>query len=260
VSSAALKIPHHAIRVFDEMGELDHIIRTGFLQDDESEDESETECNRNEELNELNARSEDYAEVNRLMDHDSDDDGNEADKEEEDIVGLVEMGEDILGQINQGKGLEEIKKDGEDTRVIITEELTTTAERYETSPTVNDNDLTSTSSLTSTLGKNVAKVLGETEDVKKLDRARNNLRKNINSKVLQAEYEKELAHVQSLVLRKHSEITKTFKEWEKLFTTGNDCLEPTLDDIKKDKNAYNLYKSLRLCRQLLKNWNITVHL
>jgi len=99
----------------------------------------------------------------------------------------------------------------------------------------------------------VAKVLGKTEDVKKLDRARNNLRKNINSKVLRAEYEKELAHVQSLVLRKHSEITKTFKEWEKLFTTGTDCLEPTLNDIKKDKNAYNLCKSLHLCRQLFKH-------
>jgi len=118
------------------------------LQDEESEDESETECNRNEELNELDARSEDYAEVNRLMDHDSDDDGNEADKEEEDIVGLVEMREDILGQNNQGKGLEEIEKDGEDTRVIPTEELPTTAERYETSSTVNVNDLTFTSSLT----------------------------------------------------------------------------------------------------------------
>ena len=35
VSLATVKIPHHAIRVFDEMGELDHIMHTGFLQDDE---------------------------------------------------------------------------------------------------------------------------------------------------------------------------------------------------------------------------------
>ena len=100
---------------------------------------------------------------------------------------------------------------------------------------------TSTFSLTSTLTKNGAKVLGETGDIKKLDRARNNLRKNINSKVLQAENEKELSHVQSLVLKKHLEATKTFKEWEKLFTTRYDCLEPTLDDIKQDKKGYNLY-------------------
>ena len=209
VSSAAVTIPHHAIRVFDEMGELDYIMHTGFLQDDESDDDSETECDRNEELNELDAGSQDYAEVNRLLDHDSDDDGNETDKEEEEVIGLVEMGEDCLGQNNQGKGLEELEKDDEDTRVIISEELPTTAGSYETSHTFNTDS--STSSLTSTLSKNVAKVIGETEDVKKLDRARNNLRKTINSKVLQAENEKELAHVQSLVLRKHSEVTKTFK-------------------------------------------------
>ena len=103
-------------------------------------------------------------------------------------------------------------------------------------------------------------VIGETDDVKKLDRARNNLRKNLNNKDLQAQYETELAHVQSLVLRKHSEVTKSFKEWEKLFTTGNDCLEPTLEDIEKDKKGYNLYKTLRLSRQLFKHWKITVHL
>ena len=257
VSSAAVQIPHHAIRVFDETGELDHIIYTGFLQDDDDDDKSETECNGNEQLNDVG--SEDYADVNRIMDQDSDDDGNETDKEEEEVIGLVQMGESFLGQINQGKGLEEPKKDEEDTRVIISEELPATAESHEISHNCNDND-SSMSSLSSTLAKNVAKVIGETEDVKKLDRARNNLRKNLNSKDLQEEYETQLAHVQSLVLRKHSEVTKSFKEWENLFTTGNDCLEPTLDDIEKDKKGYNLYKTLRLSRQLLKHWKITVHL
>lgn len=257
VSLAAVQIPHHAIRVFDEMGDLDHIIYTGFLQDDEDDDENETECNGNEELSD--AGSEDYADVNKPMDHENDDAGNETDKEEEEVIGLVQMGENILGQINQGKGLEELNKDEEDTRVIINEELPTTVENHEISHTCNDND-SSLSSLSSTLAKNVAKVIGETDDVKKLDRARNNLRKNLNSKDLQAQYETELAHVQSLVLRKHSEVTKSFKEWEKLFTTGNDCLEPTLEDIEKDKEGCNLYKTLRLSRQLLKHWKITVHL
>ena len=91
----------------------------------ERDDESETECNRNKELNELDAGSQDYAEVNRLMDHDSDDDGNETDKEEEEVVVLVEIGEDILGQNNQGKSLEELEKDDKDTRVIINKDLPT---------------------------------------------------------------------------------------------------------------------------------------
>lgn len=60
MSSSHIQIPHHAIRVFDERGELDHIIHTGFLQVDEDEDESETESDRNEELNGVG--SEDYAE------------------------------------------------------------------------------------------------------------------------------------------------------------------------------------------------------
>ena len=38
VSSAHIQIPHHAIRVFDEKGELDHIIPSGFLQDNEDDD------------------------------------------------------------------------------------------------------------------------------------------------------------------------------------------------------------------------------
>lgn len=238
------------------MGELDHITCTGSLLDDEDDDENETECNGNEELNDVG--SEDFADVNRLMDHESDNDGNETDKKEEEVIGLVQMGENFLGQINQGKGLEEQNKD-EDTMVIINEELPTTAKSHEISHTCNEND-SSLSSLSSTLAKNVAKVIGETDDVKKLDRARNNLGKNLNSKDLQAQYETELAHMQSLVLRKHSEATKSFKEWEKLFTTRNDCLEPTLEDIEKDKKGCNLYKTLRLSRQLLKHWKITVHL
>lgn len=258
VSSAHIQIPHHAIRVFDERGELDHIIHTGFLQDDEDEDESETESDRNEELNGVG--SEDYAEESRLMDHDSEDDEDETDKREERVIALVQVGEDLLGQGDQRNGLE-LEKDQEETGVITVqpEELPITGETHETSHTFNEPNL-STSSLYSTIAKNVAKVIGETEDVKKLDSARNNLRKNLNSKTLQEKYESQLAYVQSQVLAKHSEVTKKFKEWEKLFTTGNDCLEPTLDDIEKDEKGCNLYKTLRLCRQLLKHWKITIHL
>ena len=121
------------------------------------------------------------------------------------------MGENFQGQINHGKRLEERKKNEENTRVIISKELPITAEGHKTSHTFNDND-SFTSSLSSTLAKNV-------------------------SKDLQAEYETELAYVHLSVLRKHSEVTKTFKEWEKLLTTGNDCLEPTLDDIEKNKKG-----------------------
>ena len=104
VSSAAVQTPHHAIRVYDEISEFDHILHTGFLQDDKNDDESETECNGDEQPNDVG--SEDYTDVNRLMDHDSDDDGNETDKEEEEVIGLVQMGDNFLGQIDQGRNYE----------------------------------------------------------------------------------------------------------------------------------------------------------
>ena len=128
MSSAHIQIPHHAIKVFDEKGELDHIIHSGFLQDDEDDDESETESDRNEELNDIG--SEDYAEESRLLDHDSEDDEDETDKEEERVIALVQVGEDLFGQDDQRKELEELEKDQEETRVITVqpEELPITAE------------------------------------------------------------------------------------------------------------------------------------
>ena len=85
-----------------------------------------------------------------------------------------------LGQDDQRKGLEELEKDEEETVVITVQpkELPITAKTHETSRTFNEHN-SSTSSISSTLAKNVAKVIGETEDVKKLDKARNNLPKNL---------------------------------------------------------------------------------
>lgn len=69
------------------MGEFDYIICIGFLLDDEDDDENEIECNGNEELNDVG--SEDFVDVNRLMDYESDNDGNEIDKKEEEVIGFV---------------------------------------------------------------------------------------------------------------------------------------------------------------------------
>ncbi|KAL9977595.1 hypothetical protein ACROYT_G015016 [Oculina patagonica] len=61
----------------------------------------------------------------------------------------------------------------------------------------------------------------------------------------------QLAHVQTKILGKHSQVAKSFKEWEKLLTMANDCLEPTLDDIEKDEKGFHLYKTLRLSENLV---------
>lgn len=153
---------------------------------------------------------------------------------------------------------EAVKEDSTEDRTAQLKEPPTTV-AHETNY-CGDGQNFSTSSLSSVLAKNVAKIIGETEDVRKLDKYRNKLRNSPNSRVLQEDYKTLLGHVQTQVLGKHSQIAKSFKEWEKQFTSTNDCLEPTLDDIEKDEKGYNLYKMLRLCRQLLKHWNIIVHL
>ena len=79
----------------------------------------------------------------------------------------------------------------------------------------------STSSLSSALAKNVAKIIGETQDVRKLNKYRKKLRNSPNSKVLQQDYKIHLAHVQTKVLGKHSQVAKRFNEWEKQFTSTN---------------------------------------
>ena len=56
---------------------------------------------------------------------------------------------------------------------------------------------------------------GETQDVRKLNKYRNKLRNSPNSKVLQQDYKIHLAHEQAKVLGKHSQVAKSFNEWEK---------------------------------------------
>ena len=253
VASDEVKIPHQAIRVFDDKGNLDQIIYTGFLDDDNDDDDdddgSDAECNSNENFE---GRSEHHANTeSSLVDHESEDNEDETDDEEENVVAIVDEGEHLLHKENLTEGLEVQVE--EDTRA------TPTSGVHETCKDISEHN-PSTPSLSSTLARNVAKILGETEDVKQLDRSRNKLRNNLNNKALQEEYERQLAHVQTKVIAKHSQLTKTFKEWEKIYTSRNNWLEPTVADIEKDDKGYKLYKTLRLCRQFLKHWNITAHL
>ena len=54
MASAGVKIPHHSIRVFDESGNLDQIIHTGFLQDDDDDVDNDNEGeNDHDDCNEI---------------------------------------------------------------------------------------------------------------------------------------------------------------------------------------------------------------
>ena len=76
------------------------------------------------------------------MNHDGEEEEGEADKEEERVVALVQVGEDLLGQDDQRKGLEELEKDQKWSGVIRVqpEELPITAETHETSHTFNEHN------------------------------------------------------------------------------------------------------------------------
>ena len=99
--------------------------------------------------------------------------------------------------------------------------------------------------LKTTQAKNVAKLLGDTSEVRTLDKMRMAIKNNLKSKE---------------VLAKHSTLKRQFQEQEKVFFAEHDCNEPTADDIRADIRAYELYKTLRLCKQFLQHWKITVHL
>ena len=86
------------------------------------------------------------------------------------------------------------------------------------------------------------------------------IKNNLKSKEGQENYETALTVVQSKVLAKHSSLKQQFQEWQQGFFAEHDCNEPTADDIRADIRAHELYKTLRLCKQFLQHWNITVYL
>ena len=111
--------------------------------------------------------------------------------------------------------------------------------------------------LKTTLAKSVSKLLGETKEVQKLDSMRIKLKSNLARK---EDYEAALAIVQTNVLAKHSVVKQQFKKCEQNFFLEHECTEPSPEDIRNDRQGHDFYKTLRLCKQLLQHWNITVHM
>ena len=89
VASAGVKIPHHTIRVFDESGNLNHIIHTGFLQHDDDVHNDNDGKNDHDDCNEIESRSKDYAEEDSH------------DEEEETLVAVEQVEECLLDQDDQ---------------------------------------------------------------------------------------------------------------------------------------------------------------
>ena len=183
------------------------------------------------------------------------------DEDIEHVVGLQQVGEDLI-DASPGDNLE----DDDDTEefplaeeVAQSTELVAGAESTNSSPSHVAN-ITVPFQLKSTLAKNVSKVLGETDAVRRLDMMHTRLRNNLKSKQAQDNYEAALAVVQSQVLAKYSSVKMQFKEWEQCFFRDNECKDTTLNDIRTDERGYAMYSTLRLCKQFLEHWQITVFL
>ena len=65
--------------------------------------------------------------------------------------------------------------------------------------------------------------------------------------------------MQTKILRVHSQLKRSFREWEiqQVTSTGK---EPWSEELFKNSTMKETYKSLNLAEQLLKHWNINIHL
>lgn len=134
-------------------------------------------------------------------------------------------------------------------------------------PSRNDTVITSTpeckqsgKQLATKLCKNIAKILGETDDVYRLDKAREDQKSHPTSPFYNEKYQNLLSVMQTKILTKHTSLKKEHSNWEKEYCLKHDFHEPNLNDVKKDKKQYSVYKKIILCDELLKYWGVTVHL
>lgn len=239
-----VSIPHHALRIYDEDGNLESINHTGFFEDTD-DNGSDDERIEDDDTHKTGTRNGDSYDVQQ-------DDGDDS------VVDLQQVGEDLMEPAeNEPLGDCEFPS-AKDVTIPLNESVT--AEMQPSLSPISSRASAKSHKLQSTLAKNVCKVLGQTEEVTTLDKSRNKLRDNLNSKEAQENYEAALAAIQTQVLAKHSSIKRQFKEWETSFFTEHECTEPTTDDIRNDGRAHHLYKTLRLCKQLLQHWSITIHL
>ena len=110
------------------------------------------------------------------------------------------------------------------------------------------------------LCQNLARIVGETDCVYKLDTARQSMKQHPTSDFYINSYQNLLAPVQMQILAHQASLKKKHKEWEKQYCQQHDCFEASLEDLRGDKEQYSIYRKLVLCEDLLKHWKITVHL
>ena len=114
--------------------------------------------------------------------------------------------------------------------------------------------------LQSKLGKALAVVLGQTDQVERFDRRHVELkqstkRNNRAEKQKLEDYKQDLAYLQTKVLAKNTEAKNCLLEWEKEQCIKNKS-SPSSEQMKNDKTAGPLLSKLKYSEALLKQWKV----
>lgn len=108
------------------------------------------------------------------------------------------------------------------------------------------------------LGKAVARLLGSSQDVFRMDKARHRHKTHPQNKCLYNDYMRELATVQTRIIAKLEKLKKQMNQWERDFFSKSGVLAMN-EDINKDPTAAKISRLISLASVLLKEWNIDFH-
>ena len=271
LSDDNITIPHRIIRIYNQRGDCTRVVQTNFLDTENDDNSLQIQEERENETAEDSMT--DFLEM-------------EDDENTVEVTGLEEITtpevEDLLVECsddeNDDEELQPLK-----TSVSLSPAVSESTSRYNQDQNVNGSEESERCSpetsqqsekslshdrgdspqqkeIITKLCKNVARIVGETDCIFKLDSARQKMKKNPESEFYRNNYQNLLAPVQTQILAHHTALEKQHKEWEKQHYHDHNCSEPSLEDLKRDKEQYSRYKNLVLCKELLKYWKVTVHL
>ena len=276
LADEVITIPHRVIRLYADNGDCIQVIHTNFLGHDSDYDDGSDDADVNlDDFTTPRATNQQHE-----IEHCSDD-------AEEQIVSLeVTEVEDEACPVSE-KDFGVFDEDDGECNVLATaakyQPLMTSSFELQNTPSNNDSTITtmpefsehvstkrdsnssakcqqSRKQITTKLCKNIAKIVGETDDVHQLDQAREDLKCHPASDFYNDKYQNLLVQMQTKILAEHTLLQKEHNNWEKEYCLKHDFHEPNLSDVKKDKGQYPIYKKIILCEELLKYWKITVHL
>lgn len=278
LADEAIKIPHRVIRLYGDNGDCIQVIRTNFLGDDDDDGDDNGD---EQEYDEGGSPTPDQQYEIEHCDDDIEEPVESLEVSLEEACPVVDKELGAFDDDECNEGLEipnapSLATPGEYQPLMMnSSELQNTPSNDDSTVTAtpeckehiaNKHDKNSSpechqpQQIATKLCKNIARILGETDDVHMLDQARNDLQCHPTSNFYQDKYQNLLVQMQTKILAEHTSLKKEHNNWEKEYCLKHDFHVPDFNDVKKDKRQYSIYKKIVLCKELLKHWKITVHL